>query len=102
MPNSVKAYSTPSRPVVSTLRVTKAALFQTPQTLSQALLRKARNVAADGIEPPSIVMIAQRAENMDRPFVCKEIEQHSIIAHRVFAGGHGSGYLKETRLKFGA
>jgi hypothetical protein len=49
-----------------------------------------------------VVMIAQRSQDMDRPFVCKQIEQHAIITHPVFAGGHDSGYLKETRLKYGA
>jgi hypothetical protein len=39
---------------------------------------------------------------MDRPFICKEIEQHAVIARPFFAGRHGSGYLKETRLEFGA
>ena len=80
----------------------KAALFQTPQTLSEALLRKARNVAANGIESPPVVMIAQRSQDMDRPFVSKQIEQHAIITRPFFAGGHDSGYLKETRLKYGA
>jgi hypothetical protein len=70
--------------------------------LSEALLRKARNVAANGIESPPVVMIAQRSQDMDRPFVSKEIEQHAIITHPFFAGGHDSGYLKETRLKYGA
>jgi hypothetical protein len=30
---------------------------------------------------------------MDRPFICKEIEQRAVIAQPFFTGGHGSGYL---------
>src|ERR1700732_437379 len=37
----------------------KAALFQAPQTLNQALLRKTRNVAADSVDPPPVAVIAQ-------------------------------------------
>src|SRR5258707_14451749 len=37
----------------------KAAPFQAPQTLNQALLRKTRNVAADSVEPPPVAVIAQ-------------------------------------------